>query len=809
MITKKIKANDTEKGIVPFSYSVIPVKPFNDLIERVGEKTTTYKIIPDYNIDNSNNDTLVNAFTYMYKTPRDRINIHDLYYIKPRQVYFDIIFTKKGASFYITTYDEFKELVEGNMKTIWNNSEIRKVDYYSELHNFNRNNTELCEMILKDYNFRSLNVSKDNLYPLTNMMGIIKTLKEEEKVKVNIAIEPMKRFNWVQIAQDEFKAYQRGKLVNNEMSSKEKLSRLGFVGAEMLLNMYIEYRMLIFESLLGVIVADKKEKEIIDIKIDSLETLKEERKYNRLSEYTTRKLSSEAFKIKISILSESNDKNRAKLNMLSVANSYKDLNGDNSLVPVILTQNEQNKLYEDIIYNYINTSKKCILSIHEVSKLITLPQKTLQQEYKIERIDTREIDIPRELQGGKVRIATTDKQGKRITATWSENINIAALAKVFIGPQNAGKTTAVKRTVKDCYKAGYSNIVIDYIENCKTAYEIADAIPDVDKKIIKIGEKDYVPALAFNEISNLIHEGMDIWERIRLSNLLSEQVEYLINAVTDDSTGPLTAPMLRYLHSSCMVTFIKPGATINDVFKVLRRWSTRNEFIRYAKYSECFSKDDDVFYDLEELHERDKDGKIIGTKENLIIGIINRIIILQKNPYIKAMLEAEIDNTENFNEYIKEGKQIFIMIPQNKFPNKMIRDILTTYFVSRIWLCAQIREENKDCRLCNLIFDEVHQVPTTAKFLSENITEFRRHRLGLILSCHFLKQFKTLLTALKSSGASYILLNGTEKENFEMLKEEIKPFSIEEAMNLKLWHSLCVVNYGNMYSKFIGLQPKN
>ena len=126
-----------------------------------------------------------------------------------------------------------------------------------------------------------------------------------------------------------------------------------------------------------------------------------------------------------------------------------------------------------------------------------------------------------------------------------------------------------------------------------------------------------------------ITEDMDSWDRLNLANLIAEQVEYLINSVTDASTGELTAPMIRYLHAASMITFIRPGATINDVFLVLRRWDKRNESIRYAKYSGCFEKDDDIFYDIEELHERDKEGKIIGTRENLIIGILNRLVILQ------------------------------------------------------------------------------------------------------------------------------------------------------------------------------------
>lgn len=775
-------------------------------LEKVGEPTRTFRIIPDYDISNLNNDSIVNSFSNLYSTPKQRFDFENFGYSMPKQIYFDIVFKRKQAQFFLTVAEEYSDLIENKMKTTWNKSEIREVDKVS---NLKEEFTEVCELVLKDYNFKSLSTSKNDLYPLTNMLGILDMLDEEtEQIRVNIAIEPTKRMNWIAVAKDEHKEYSKGKILDNEMSNKDKMAKLGFIGAEWLINLYIDYRLLVFESLLGLVVQDEKEEMKIDLKIESLEDVKQANKYNGLSSRTIYKSTAEAFKVKISILSQSRDNNRAKLNMLAVANSYKDLNEDNALVPKLLSKKEQHKLFNEVKEGYIKPSKNCILCDKEIAKLIQLPQKELQNQYKLQSIDTREVDIPIELQNGLVRIGNSTKQGKNITTYWSKDKNIMALAKVFVGCQNSGKTTAIKRTVKECHKAGYSNIVIDYIENCDTAREIADTIPTEEKVILKLGNKDYIPAMAYNEVTRLITEDMDPWDRINLANLIAEQVEYLINAVTDSSTGELTAPMLRYLHAASMIAFIKPGAKINDVFMILRRWDKRNEAIRYAKYSNCFEKDDDIFFDLEELHERDKDGKVIGTREYLISGILNRIIILQKNPYIKAMLTADIDTEEDLSRYIEEGKSIFIMIPQNKFPNQSVRDILTTFFISRIWLTVQMRENNKDARLCNVIFDEVHQVPTTARFLSNHITEFRRHRLGLTLSCHYLKQLKDLLIALKSSGASYVFIAGTEKENLEALKQELLPFTVEDGLELKPHTSLNIVNYGNQYAKFITSLPK-
>lgn len=769
---------------------------------------TTYKLVPDYTITNQNNTSIVNAFTHIYKLPSEMFNMKNLSQQRPNQIYFNILLKKNDVEFYLSTPMDHEDLIENKLKTIWNKSDIRK-GIYSELNNLNIDNAEICELVLKDYNFKSLNTDTKNLYPLTNMLGITKALKDNEKVRVCIIIEPIKRTDWINIAKDEYKAYKLGKTINKEMSIKEKIAKLGFLSVESALNLYIDFKIMILESIFGAIMPGEDEKDKLDInlKIDGLERIKEENKAIGLTTMTTRKQTSEAFKVKIVILSESIDINRRKLNMLSIANSYKDLNSDNELVIRLYNKKDQQNLFKRVLENKLFTSKDCIMSDSEVAKLIQLPQKDLQNEYNIQRIDTREVDVPTQLQNGLVRIGEAEKQGKKVMTTWSMDKNIMALGKVFLGGQNCGKTTAIKRTVKDCYKAGYSNIVIDYIEDCDTAKEIARVIPDKDKIFITLGTKDNIPSLAYTEVSSLITEDMDVWDRVRYANLIAEQVEYFINAVTDEGTGELTAPMMRYLHAASMVTFIKPGTTIGDVFDVLRRWDKRNEAIRDAKYSKCFDEDDDIFFDLNELHERDPKGKIIGTREHLIIGITNRIVAIQKNPYLKAMLKSNGDNN-NFTQLIEEGKSIFILIPQNYFPNQATRDMLTTFFISRIWLTVQLRKNNKDARLCNVIFDEVHQVQTTAKFLSNHVTEFRRHRLGLILSCHYLGQLGKLELALKSSGASYILMAGAEKKNFENLKEELSPFTIEDFLSLKEHCSLNLINYGNQYAKYITLLPE-
>ena len=104
---------------------------------------------------------------------------------------------------------------------------------------------------------------------------------------------------------------------------------------------------------------------------------------------------------------------------------------------------------------------------------------------------------------------------------------------------------SIKRLAKECSWQGYSNILIDFIEDNKLAKEVKAAI-DPNKVItLKIGDKGFIPALAYNEVSKLITEDTDNWMKIHYASMIAEQVEYLINSITSSTTGELSDAMVR------------------------------------------------------------------------------------------------------------------------------------------------------------------------------------------------------------------------------------------------------------------------
>lgn len=781
-----------------------------------------YNIKLDGTIDNGELLALANTIASTYTKPFGRmgnfnIKNRSIATIKKESLFvWDIIFTNKDIKFYMSVDCDNDDIVVSKAKSIWNRCSFVKMNTLNDdfIKLMNKTNVKNCttgEMILKTYNFRTLNTGRDNQYPLTNMMSIAKILRDDEYVRVNIAMTPMNRLNWISCAKDEKKKFDNGDILDNEISLKEQLIKYGTDGFEMGFDLWLELKMLPIEAILGIFLDD-------DLSITAKKNKKTDRRRHRMYEdedfLETRSLSNykavaNAFKTKISILSYSKDADRSKVNLIACSNAYKDLNNENELVLLLHSDKEKEKYLDSLRYFDFKIGGKCILCDKEICKLIQLPKKSLQNEYKMKVIETRESEVPKMLQNGKVRICEVDEPSKNMktVVTFPEDTNLLCRKTVIIGGENSGKTTQEVRFAKDFYKAKISNFVIDHLENGKLTNSITSIMKNEDYMIVDAYND--MPSLSFTEVSKLITEDMDRMLRLDYANMIAKQVELFVNSITDESTGNLTGRMKRFLHSASMIVFIKPRTTINDVFNVLNNYKIRNEFLRYAKYSELFDEDDDVFTDMNELHRRDDKGKILGTRDDLIVGITNRVTIMKQNPRIKEMLKRDYNEELDFEDCIQKGKSIFIKIPQNRFPDADTRDMLAVFYFSRLWLIAQIREENQRSKPCNVMLDEIKTLPVLASFFEKHITEFRRHRMSMTITAHGLQQFGKLLTQLLDAGCNFIIMPPCEKKNLEALKEEMSPFTLEEAMNLKPFHGLCIINYGNQYWKGIGKMFKD
>ncbi len=624
----------------------------------------TFKIIPDTRVKNDDNQTITQSICSTFIPPVERVTRRGVY--EKTKIYFDIELKKGGADFYLTLPDHVGDLILSKAKTTWDKANIHQ-DHLDN--NFNIDDVEFGELVLKDYNFKSLNTSKNDLYPLTNLLSLTRVLNDEERVRVSICFEPLKRVDWIERNEDDYKAFKKGKRVNREVKKSEELFKRGMTLAESAVSIYLEYKLLVLETLMGMIVSDDSEDErkepIININFPKQEGYILN-KIDGTNHNSTYKRTAESCMTRILVLSQSEDKQRSKLNLLSVANAYKDLSDDNELV----LRFPNKKYIKEVIKHNFDGSAECILCDKEMAKLIQLPQVTLQQNYGLQVIDTKEVGVPKEGTKGKIRVAevTLSSKNKTVTMHFSDDIKKVSFTNVVMGPEGCGKTTQIKRIAKECSWNGYSNILIDFIEDNKLAKEVRSAIDPNKVATITLGERGFVPALAYNEVSKLIKGDTDNWMKIHYASMIAEQVEYLVNSITSQATGELSDGMIRLLNAACRIVFVKPGATVGDVLQVLKRHDKRLEAIDYART--IYGADSDLFYELDAINEYSKDkAEVTGTKtgNKSLDGVLSRFTQLTKVPYLEAMLKAKIDPNDDFDKWIQEGKSIFIMIPQNLF----------------------------------------------------------------------------------------------------------------------------------------------
>ena len=808
------------------------------------DKLVTYKITPDVRVNNSKNEIITSTFAHLFKPPMTRFSIKDMSYALPNRVYFTIVLEnkdkqdednskdkpirkkskKQNVGFYLSFPQEFHDLVMGKVSTCWKNVGLDKVDDNSFLIAPIKD-TVAGEMVLKDYNFKSISTSTSNSSHLDSLFQLMRSMNEQDKVIINMAIEPIPRDDWMYIVKGETEKEENGIPKFSAESMKDFIFKKGLDGLAQLLDVYLEFKLIPLNIVLGLVdqspdsvtiepskrtpTRGKKGKQNKEIPRprDNFEDRSYKSPSNRSSGGSSMKKNSEVCKCKITILSASSSKTRAYTNLLSVSETFKELNDDNEFTMKEISERFLRKRVIDIRRFNVAPDNNCILSSKEIATLLQLPKGEIQKEYHTEAITDIEGDISRELLQGKFPVAISSKRGKEFVVYRSQDKSVRCYPMIMCGSANMGKTTFLMRVAYQNFLVGDSNLVIDTIQDCKVAQACKEHIPDnmrVDIDVMESNE-DNIPSFSFNEISNRITEDMKPFKRLRLASKISTQVISLISNISSDTA--LSDAMIRYLHSACVITFIKPLATIQDAVDVLRIPEKRDVAIEYAKTTHCFDGDDSYFYNLEQLDKYEKAKRKV-TNENgeeveeaylrrvnndtAIVGINNRMTQLESDPYFKKMLAQRPNPNEDFLKFIDEGKTINISIPQNieGFEQQSLRDVVALYYFSRIWLAVQSRVDNDNARPCHVLLDELYTIPGTITLIKNHVTEFRRHRLGLVTSCHNFRQFGEGFEQIESANANFFLFSSVEKKSFDLLKERLQPYTYDDVTALKPHHAL-------------------
>ena len=760
--------------------------PLSKLLEVKKAEYITVQLIPTKSNKNNATSSIATLINSMYVKVNKLITIENKKLIikNTLKASYYIHITKRDVGFYFIIPKVHFIKFKSKFTEVWKNIEIREVDSIP----IDPNECTKYQLRYSMNDSLSLSVDKRNNELLSSNISVLEVLEQNECVGIfyNFIPTSEQESNYFKITYKE--AIERYKNGENLKKSKNVID-LGIITLKFLITF--------LDDLVNSILSTSKNNHQLFISTNKIE-----------SPSTIRKAKNNICKSQVIILSKSDKKEREKQLSLSACNSFDEISEDNKLVGKKI--NKKINVYSTII----NDVAVNMTSEDECNNFIALPGASLLNQYKyIEHKQTRENPVPEELKSGVVNLGSVKYKDNKECAYLSNDKSLQSLPLAIMGGSRSGKSTFSINMCKNIIDAGEGLIVIDFIKNTELAEQVKFITPANRLIEIDLSNPKNVQSLAYNEIK--IKEGMSKDEILKIARMQANYVLQLVNIINNDDKQ-LAPKMRKYLGAAARVAFCSPGTSMKDILKILQSHIVRHEFI--DKLSDELKIDlEDSIIALEELDDYSKVTKdnpipmICGTKDNKIEGIIDRIDLLRENLVIDSMLSKDPKDNVDFVKAMEQGKVILIRMRDIDFDDDISIDILTTFFIQKIWISTKVRGTmHEHPGRCTVLIDEVFQSPTSQKLLTKQFVQSAKFGLKYVLTLHYMDQLsKEAQSALKNSNASYMLISGVDKKAFEALEEEfnIHGYCLDDLLNLKQYHSLNLIKSKDGYESFITKLP--
>ena len=744
-------------------------------------------IIPQKSVRNYNTDSITKTIAHTYRSLDKRVRIKQkkLFFETSFKISYMIDITKNNADFYFIVPECFSNLLMEKTQEIWSTATVEILD--TPVKEFT-NNAVRYELSYQKEDALSLNIDKKSNEPLNSILGAMNILKDEDRIAICYNFMPCSQDGWKANYDDTTEKFKKGKSIDKNMFSPSAIIKTG-----------LGYILNALDAVLEVICdfagGTKYTEE------DSLynAVMKIFQKNEELSLLTKQKREQAIVQTQIAVVSESKDKIRQTENALAVCQSFGSLDGDNRL----LYKRTNSKFG---ITDYSFNIKSNYTSTLEASSFVKIPAKTLLEEYNINHISIEESPLPKILRQGYIKLGTTSYRGVKSTAYLEDDIEIGSLPLVVLGRQGGGKTTYLCNYANYVSRRNESLVHIDYIKGCEASKEI-EAVLDKSKVIVlDFSTEAGLQSLCYNEFK--FTPNMSWFEKQELANKKSQLILELVNAINVNGE-PLSPKMEKYLMAAADIVNLNDKSTLKDIMRCLQDYRFRSDVIKEIPKELKEELEEEIFV-LKELNETNKEGAIIGTRDSKIEGILDRLTLLKRDFYLKKMFNKSPENNLDFSKALEEGKFILVRMPQSKFKN-YVKNVVTTFICTKIWTACELRGElNPRNKRCHVLIDEISQCPTAEIFMESILTQTRKFGLKFVLTGQYLDQLnKRTIYSLKGAGASFMLLTGSIKEDFNYFKYELNDkYTYEDIKNMEKHSSLNIVNTSVGFSSFITKLPK-
>lgn len=739
------------------------------------------KITPDKSIiDEQNTNIIAKAIKNTYKSLFKQIRIENKkLIIEPDyKVSYIIDMDKNGVSFVFIIPKFYFDTLFEKICSIWQRATYEIIEGIPP----HSKNAKGYKLTYKKEDALSLNTDGKGVL-MDQLLSNTQMLQDNDRITVIYNFIPCSDFNWQGRYDNTI-----NKIYNNKNVLKNRFNFETFLlgGIQIIEDIVNE----VLKGVMDVLGnGDNKQVELVDLI---------KRKFNL--EFTPTSDTKE--KRSIGVLNAQmlyildGDKQRMHNNNLSVQGCFSTLDGDNSLVASkvnVKNLNLNNLRIPNVAVNVIST--------RECSALLQLPTQNQSEEYDVDYIDVTQEEVPEKLTHGYLKLGKTEFRGIQQEAYYEDTYNIGNLPIIIDGAQGAGKTTYMGHIHKYACANNEGGVVIDFIKNNEMTDDILEYVPREKVVLLDYGDENCLQGFAFNELN--FNEDMSIFKQRELVSLQSERVLDLVDAINPNK--PLEPRMRRYLSAASNVVFATGETSLKEVVRCLQSPDVRNEYIDKVSNKQIIKYLQTKVDELLEL----TDYKSGENKNDRVSGILDRISLLREDFKLEYMFDMDTSNNIDFVEELEKGKLIIIKMPQADYSDHA-RDVITTFFLSKIWLSIELRgSRHKRPARTIISIDEIHKTPIAHSILSRKniIQQTRKYGCKFVLSCQSFNQMPSLVGACMEGGASFMLLKGTKQQDFNLLKSRMPSFDYTDIANMENFYSLNVVNYSDGYASFITKLP--
>lgn len=765
--------------------------PLDQYFALVKPKYKYIKIIPHKSIRNYNSINIAKAVADTYKTLNKRIRFEQkkLFFETNFKISYVVDIQRGNVGFYFLVPEPFLDSLLEKVKEVWGQATIEVLDGIKSF----SDKAEYYEMAYKKLDCLSLDVDRRSNEPLNSILTVLDIMKEEDRVTIVYNFLPTVQFGWLERYEKYMERYRERKPMEKEAFSASYILKTA-------LGIVLETMDMIFEIAVDLFGgAEKSNKESI---YQSVMGILE--RQGELTPATRKKKEAMILPTQIAVISDSADDIRRRNNGTAACRSFRALDSDNEL--------KYKKVNHAIgsIEKYDLGLKKSEFSCEEVQNFIQIPGRTALEAHEIDHIQTQQSKVPAKLTSGYISLGASTYLGTTTEAFIEDDPEIGSLPLMALGRQGGGKTTLKENYAKFAKRRKECVIDIDFIKNCEASKAIESVTDPEDLIILDFSTEKGLQSLSYNEIK--FTPGMTWFEKQGLANKKTDLTLELINAVNTNG-DPLTPKMERYLCAATDIVYLNEKATLKDVVKLLQDYEYREKII--AEIPEELKEElEEEIRTLQELDEwsaakKDQPPQKIGTRDSKLDGILDRITLLKRDFYLKKMFNKSPENNIDFVEAMEAGKVILIRMPQLKFKD-YVRNVITTFIVTKCWLAAEIRGELEEKpKRSHILIDEISQTKTAERFMTSKVTRTRKMGLKFFLTGQHLGQLdKETVKELKGAGTSFMLLKGTIREDFEYFRNEIdESYEYEDLIKMKNFSSLNVIQYSDGYASFITKLP--